>query len=192
MAERTDHTGELWLLRHGETEWSRSRQHTGRTDIPLTAEGEKAAAGVAPRLAGVHFDLVLASPLQRATRTAQLAGLDPRPEPDAMEWDYGDYEGRTTADIRTERPGWSIWTDGVPGGESLDDVAARARSVVDRVLAQAPTRAILVAHAHVIRVLAAVWVDAHPDLGQHLALDTASLSVLAHDRGTPVVLRWNT
>ena len=182
---------ELWLVRHGETEWSRVRRHTGRTDIPLTAEGERAARATAPRLAGVHFDLVLASPLQRAWRTAELAGLEPKPEPLAVEWDYGDYEGRTTVDIRTEQPGWRVWQGDVPNGETIDEVAARADAVVERVLAEAPARALLVAHGHFLRILAMRWIGLSPRLGEHFRKDTTTVSVLGWDRGVPIVEQWN-
>ena len=182
---------DLWLIRHGETEWSRDRRHTGRTDIPLTAEGERSARSLRDRLAGVHFDLVLASPLIRATRTAELAGLAPKPEPLALEWDYGIYEGRTTAAIQEEQPDWSVWTSPIPDGESLADVAGRADRVIERVRAEGGQRAVLVAHAHFLRVLGARWVDDSPDLARHLALDTATVSVLSWDRGAPAILRWN-
>ena len=182
---------QLWLVRHGETAWSRARRHTGRSDVPLTSAGERAARELAPRLSGVPFDLVLASPLGRAWRTAELAGLTPKPEPLAQEWDYGVYEGRTTADIQQAEPGWSVWTSPIAGGESLADVAGRADAVIERVRLESQARAVLVAHAHFLRVLGARWVDDSPDLARHLALDTATVSVLSWDRGAPVILRWN-
>lgn len=182
---------ELWLVRHGETEWSRSRRHTGRTDIPLTPAGEDAARSLAPRLAGVEFDLQLASPLVRAWHTAELAGLSPQPEPLAMEWDYGIYDGRTSKELLAEDPRWSIWDQPVPNGETLDEVAKRADEVIARVQSQSKDRAILVSHAHFIRVLAARWVGEHPVLARNLALDTATVSVLSWDRGIPVLLHWN-
>ncbi|MBT0773823.1 histidine phosphatase family protein [Kineosporia sp. J2-2] len=187
----TSHEPELWLIRHGETEWSRDRRHTGRSDLPLLPEGEKKAATLAPRIAGVHFDLQLASPLQRAWRTAELAGLDPKPEPNALEWDYGDYEGITTAQIQERSPGWWIWNSPVPGGESLAQVSDRADAVIRRVRDEAPDRAVLVAHAHFLRVLAARWLQQDAALGAHLALQTSTLSVLGWDRGTPIIDRWN-
>ncbi|GAB3269247.1 histidine phosphatase family protein [Kineosporia babensis] len=187
----TSNEPELWLIRHGLTEWARDRRHTGRSDIPLRPEGEAAAAELAPRLAGVHFDLQLASPLQRAWHTAELAGLDPKAEPDALEWDYGQYEGITTAQIQEQVPGWSIWTASVPGGETLAQVAARADTVIERVRQAAPTRAVLVAHAHYLRILAARWIGQDPALAAHLSLRTSTLSVLAWDRGRPVIDRWN-
>lgn len=182
---------ELWLIRHGETDWSRDRRHTGRTDRPLTADGEASARSLATRLAGVRFDLVLASPLARAWRTAELAGLAPKPEPLAQEWDYGAYEGRTTAGIQAEHPGWSVWTSPILGGESLAEVAYRADTVIARIRAEGGERAVLVAHAHFLRVLGARWVDDDPQLARHLALDTATVSMLSWDRGAPVILRWN-
>jgi probable phosphoglycerate mutase len=182
---------ELWLIRHGETEWSRVRRHTGRSDLPLTPEGEQAARALAPRLDGVHFDLVLASPLSRAWRTAELAGLTPEGEPLAVEWDYGQYEGATTEQIRQTRPGWSVWSDPVLGGESIDQVAARADAVIDRIRRQAPKRAVLVAHAHFLRILAARWIEQQPQLAERLNLQTAAISVLGWDRSVPVIDRWN-
>jgi broad specificity phosphatase PhoE len=182
---------ELWLIRHGETEWSRNRRHTGRTDLPLTPEGEKAARALAPRLDGVPFDLVLASPLIRARHTAELAGLSPQLEPLAMEWDYGEYEGITTAQIQEKRPGWSVWTDPIPGGESLDQVAARADAVIAKIRAQAPKRAALVAHAHFLRILTVRWIEQEPHLASRFNLEVSTVSVLDWDRGAPVLDKWN-
>ncbi|GLY19164.1 histidine phosphatase family protein [Kineosporia rhizophila] len=187
----TLHEPELWLIRHGLTEWARDRRHTGRSDIPLLPEGEAAAAKLAPRLADVHFDLQLSSPLQRAWRTAELAGLDPKAEPDAQEWDYGQYEGITTAQIQEQVAGWSIWTSPVPGGETLEQVSARADLVIERVRREAQTRAVVVAHAHYLRILAARWIGQDASLAAHLALHTSTLSVLGWDRGTPVIDQWN-
>lgn len=186
-----DFEPELWLIRHGETEWSRDRRHTGRSDLPLTAEGEQAARALAPRLAGISFDLVLASPLQRARRTAELAGLTPQLEPLAMEWDYGKYEGITTAQIQETEPDWSVWTSPIPGGESLDQVAGRADAVIARVRAQAPKRAVLVAHAHFLRILSVRWIEQEPLLAERFNLQTAALSQLGWDRGLPVIDQWN-
>lgn len=183
---------ELWLVRHGETEWSRVRRHTGRTDLPLTAEGERQARDLAPRLRAVPFDLVLTSPLVRARQTAELAGLIPEPEPQAVEWDYGEYEGVTTAQIRERHPDWSVWTAPVPGGESLDQVSARADAVIARVRREASKRAVLVAHAHLLRILAARWIRQSPRLAAHLSVETSAVSVLGWDRGTPMITRWNT
>jgi len=182
---------ELWLARHGQTEWSRMRRHTGRTDVPLEPEGEDAARALGKRLAEYDVDLVLASPLQRAWRTAELAGLVPVVEPRAVEWDYGDYEGLTSEQIRRRVPGWSVWTGPVPGGESIEDVAHRADAVLARIREAPGRRCLLVAHAHFLRVLAARWIGQPPQLGGNLALDTATLGVLADDRGVPVIQRWN-
>jgi len=183
------------LVRHGETEWSRDGRHTGsRSDPPLTEVGRAAARALAPRLAGRQFALVLTSPLQRAGETARLAGLDGvEVEPDLREWDYGEYEGLTTAQIREHAPGWTIWTGGCPGGETIEQVAARADSVIGRVRAAlGPEQAAaLVAHGHILRVLASRWVGAPPQAGGWLALDTASLSDLGWEREAAVVSHWN-
>jgi probable phosphoglycerate mutase len=183
----------LWIVRHGPTEWSTAGKHTGSTDIPLTDEGEREAVALRDRLAGVHFGLVLTSPLQRARRTAQLAGFpDAEVEPRAVEWDYGDYEGRTRAEIRREVPGWSPWTHpDMPHGETLAQVAARARAVVDRVQASGDPDVLLFAHGHLLRMVAVSWIDAPWDLAWRLPLEPAHLSVLGWDRGTAVVDRWN-
>jgi broad specificity phosphatase PhoE len=182
--------GEVWLVRHGPTEWSKAGRHTGRTDIPLTPDGEADATALRPVLEGREFALVLSSPLKRALETAHLAGCQPESDPDLQEWDYGEYEGRTTAAIREERPGWAIFTDGVPGGESADDVAARADRVIARVLS-APGDSILFAHGHLLRVLGARWVGAAPQAGQHLLLATAAVCILGWERETPALARWN-
>jgi broad specificity phosphatase PhoE len=191
QAASGDYEPELWLIRHGETEWSRTRRHTGRSDLPLTPEGEAAARALAPRLDGVPFDLVLASPLSRARHTAELAGLTPQLEPQAVEWDYGEYEGITTAQIQESRPGWSVWSDPIPGGESLDQVAARADTVIARIRAEAPKRAALVAHAHFLRILTVRWIAQEPRLAAHFNLEVSTVSVLGFDRGLPVIDRWN-
>jgi broad specificity phosphatase PhoE len=190
-AESDRHEPELWLIRHGETEWSRTRRHTGRSDLPLTAAGEQAAQALKSRVGSAAFDLVLASPLIRARRTAELAGLTPELEPQAMEWNYGEYEGITTAQIQETRPGWSVWSDSIPGGESLDQVAERADAVIARVRAVASTRAVLVAHAHFLRILAVRWIEQQPHLASRFGLEVATISVLGWDRGVPVVDRWN-
>jgi broad specificity phosphatase PhoE len=190
-ADQSRYEPELWLIRHGETEWSRNRRHTGRSDLPLTPEGEQAARALAPRLDGVPFDLVLASPLARARHTAELAGLTPQLEPRAMEWDYGQYEGITTAQIQERHPGWSVWSDPIPGGESLEQVAARADAVLARIRAQAPKRAALVAHAHFLRILAVRWIEQAPNLAERFNLRTSAVSVLGWDRGVAVIDRWN-
>ena len=180
------------LVRHGETAWSRDRRHTGRTDLPLTPLGESQAADLAPRLAGWPIGRVLVSPLTRAVRTAELAGLaDPEVTGDLLEWDYGDYEGRTTVSIREDRPGWDLFDDGAPGGESIDQVAAR----VDRVIAGVRTGTVdvaCVAHAHLLRVLAVRWLGVGPSAARYLVLGPASISVLGWEREQPVVEHWNT
>jgi probable phosphoglycerate mutase len=183
---------ELWLVRHGETEWVRLRRHTGRTDVPLTAHGEAQARGLAPLLAETRFARVLASPLQRARRTAELAGLGDRIEldPDLMELDYGEYEGRTTAEIRRARPGWDLWRDGCPGGETIADAARRAERVIARARA-ADGPVLLVAHSHLLRTLAACALELPVDAGRHLRLDPATISIIGAEREWPAVLLWN-
>jgi probable phosphoglycerate mutase len=183
---------EIVLVRHGETDWSRDGKHTGRTDVPLNDAGRARAKALAPRLAGREFELVLTSPLARAVETCRLAGLDARAQArdDLLEWDYGAYEGRTTPEIRADRPGWSLWSDGVPDGETAADVGARA----DRVIAELDGLggdAAVFAHGHVLRVLAARWVGLPPDAGRLLALDPATLSVLGHEHDWRVLRAWN-
>jgi broad specificity phosphatase PhoE len=183
---------ELWLARHGETEWSRSGRHTGRTDIPLTARGERQAAALGARLRGVSFALVLASPLERARRTAELAGFGDALafDPDLMEVDYGEYEGRTTAEIHRARPDWDLWRDGCPGGETIAEAAARADRVLARVRAvDGPV--LLVGHGHLTRALAARALTLDADHGRHLALDPASLSIVGAEHAAPVLWLWN-
>jgi probable phosphoglycerate mutase len=182
----------LWLIRHGETSWSLSGAHTGSTDIPLTAVGEEKAAQIGERLAGLDFSLVLTSPLQRALRTCELAGFGAQAEidPDLVEWNYGAYEGLTTSEIRRERPDWHLFRDGVPGGESIEDVAARARRVIDR-LAGLPGNKALFAHGHILRVLASCWVGLPPVEARLFSLGTASISALGFERETRVITRWN-
>ncbi len=185
---------QMWLVRHGTTEWSRDGRHTGRTDVPLLPEGQAQAEAVGERLAaGVpHPALVLTSPLARAAATCRLAGLGDRAEPceDLLEWDYGDYEGRTTAEIRAERPGWTLWTDGVPGGESAADVGRRADEVIRRARA-VDGDVVCFSHGHLLRVLAARWVGLPPVGGRLLGLAVGSLSVLGWEREVPVVARWS-
>jgi len=182
----------LVLVRHGETEWSRDRRHTGRTDIPLTPVGEVQARSLAPRLAGWTFAEVLVSPLIRATETAELAGLGgAEVTPDLVEWDYGDYEGRTTADIREERPGWDLFVDGVPHGETIGQVADRVDRVIARVRAGSGDVA-CVAHAHLLRILAVRWLDLAPADSRYLVLGPASISVLGWEREQAVIEHWNT
>ena len=191
--------GDLILLRHGETEWSKSGRHTGRTDIPLTFDGEAAAVALGPILARREIVAAFSSPAQRAVRTAELAGLtDVKQDLDLWEWDYGGYEGLTTPQIREHRPGWYLWRDGViPGnaehpGESAQQVGER----VDRVLARvhpllADGDVALVAHGHVLRVLTARWLRLEPSDGRLFRLDTGTVSTLGHERGEPVILSWN-
>lgn len=193
--------GRLLLVRHGETEWSRSGQHTGHTDIPLTAAGEQKAASLHARLSDVHPALILCSPLGRAQRTAELAGLWPaQTDPDLLEWDYGGWEGRTTADIRQALgdPNWTVWSAPVPGGaspgEQPEDVAVRAMRVLRRcapVLAEGGTCA-LVAHGHVLRILAATWLGLPARDGRLWVLDAGAISVLGFEREQHVILAWNT
>ena len=185
------------LVRHGATEWSVTGQHTGRTDLPLTDDGREEAKQLGARLAREDFGLVLVSPLVRARETARLAGFaigdkDSRAEvdPDLIEWDYGAYDGRTAVDIRRERPGWTPWTGGYPGGETLDDLAVRADRVLARVRAVEADVA-LFAHGHILRVIAARWLGQPPVDGSRYYLSTASVSVLAWERETPVIDRWN-
>jgi probable phosphoglycerate mutase len=183
---------ELWLIRHGETEWSASGRHTGRTDIPLTEEGIRQARALGRYLAGRPFALVLTSPLSRAADTCRLAGYGSvaRPSEDLLEWDYGQAEGRTTAEMRAERVGWSVWTGGPPGGETVEEVGRRTDRVIARAL-EASGDAALFAHAHVLRILAARWLGLPPDDGRLFVLGPASLSVLGWEREIRVLSRWN-
>jgi broad specificity phosphatase PhoE len=191
--------GEVVLLRHGETEWSRDGRHTGRTDIPLTPKGEAAARAVGPALAARKVALVVASPLTRAVRTAELAGAtDIRIDDDLREWDYGGYEGRTTPDIQVGRPGWYLWRDGVPPGddEHPGETVAQVGERADRVLARIRPAlddgdVLLVGHGHTLRVLTARWLEQPPDHGRLVALDTATLSVLGHEHDLPVIRSLN-
>jgi broad specificity phosphatase PhoE len=186
------HGPEIVLVRHGETLWSRNGQHTGCTDIPLTDEGRRQSERLGDSLRGRRFALVLTSPLQRAAETCRLAGLGDVAllREELMEWDYGAYEGRTTPEIRAEVPGWSLWRDGVPGGETAADVGRR----VDRVIAEIGAvdgDVVLFAHGHVLRVLAARWLGLPPTEGRLFALDPATISILGYERETPVIRRWN-
>ena len=184
----------LYLARHGETAWSLSGQHTGRTDLPLTARGEANARLLAMRLAGRSFTEVLTSPLQRAARTCELAGFGPvaEREPDLLEWDYGVYEGRRSAEIHAERPDWDLFRDGGPGGEMPADVAARADRVIARVRA-VDGDVIAFASSHILRVLAARWIGLPPTGARNIVLDTTSLSALGyeHSRNDPAIHLWN-
>ncbi len=183
---------EVWLVRHGTTDWSQSGRHTGRTDVALNDAGRREAAALGRRLAGRRFALVLTSPLLRARETCRIAGYGDvaEIEPDLREWDYGEYEGRTTVEIREHDPRWTIWTGRVPGGETLEQVAERAKAVVARALT-VPGDVALFAHGHILRVLAACWLELGPERGRVLALDTATLSVLGFERETRVVRNWN-
>jgi probable phosphoglycerate mutase len=191
--------GELILLRHGETEWSASGRHTGRTDIPLTARGEAAAAALAPVLARRQIHAAFTSPAGRAVRTAELAGLgDAKPDPDLWEWDYGGYEGLTTTQIQAGRPGWYLWRDGViPGdadhpGETVEQVGARTDAVLARVQPLlAGGDVALVAHGHVLRVLTARWLQLDADDGRLFRLDTGTYSTLGTEHDYPVISSWN-
>ena len=183
---------EVVLVRHGETEWSRSGQHTGVTDLPLTEDGEAQARTIVTRLAGREFALVLSSPMQRARRTAELAGFGDRAEPDddLRERDYGEYEGLTTREIRVERPGWDVWRDDLPGGETLVAVGARADRVIERALA-ADGDTLVFAHSHLLRTLGARWIGLDPDGGGKLTLGTAAVSVLGFERERRVIKSWS-
>jgi probable phosphoglycerate mutase len=180
------------LVRHGETEWARLGRHTGHTDIPLTEAGRLQALALGPRLAGLPFATVLSSPLSRALETARLAGFADRLnlDPDLREWDYGADEGRTTPEIRTERPGWSVWTDGVRDGEAIEAVGARVDRVIERSRAL-DGDSLCFAHGHVLRVLTARWLGLAPAAGALFALGTATISILDWERETPVISRWN-
>jgi probable phosphoglycerate mutase len=189
--------GRLVLVRHGETEWSRTGQHTGVTDLPLTPAGEEAARGLAGAMKDFDFSLVLSSPLQRARRTAELAGLQPEVDPDLAEWDYGAYEGLTTRQVR-ERLGydWTVFEHGVaPGetpGETVEEVAARASQVVRRAVeAMASGDVVLVAHGHLLRVLTSVFLQKEPRFGAQLLLDAGAVSVLEYEKELPAVRLWN-
>jgi broad specificity phosphatase PhoE len=184
---------ELVLVRHGETEWSRGGRHTGRTDVPLTSAGERDARQLRRRLTAWEFRLVLTSPLQRAARTAELAGLVAHIDDDLVEWDYGPEEGRTTAQARETRPGWSVW-DGTGLGETLEEVAARQRRLLEKMrpVIASGENACLVGHGHALRILAACWLGLPPGVGQQLVLSAGSLSTLGFEHGCPAVLAWNT
>jgi broad specificity phosphatase PhoE len=191
--------GDLILLRHGETAWSKSGQHTGRTDIPLTSNGEAAAKALAPLLAQRDIVAVFTSPAQRAARTAALAGLTgAQQDPDLWEWDYGGYEGLTTAQIQEQHPGWNLWRDGVIPGDAAHpgETEAEVGQRVDRVLARArPLLAdgdvVLVAHGHVLRVLTARYLLLEPSFGRRLRLDTGTISTLSTEHDDPVISSWN-
>jgi broad specificity phosphatase PhoE len=183
---------ELWLARHGETEWSRDGRHTSHTDLPLTPAGVEETRLLARSLAGVRFDLVITSPLRRAADTAALLGFpDARRDPAVAEWDYGDYEGLTTATIREKDADWHIWNHHTPGGETAEQVAARADRVIERALTDVSERALIVSHGHFLRVLAARWVGQPAAFGMALLLGTAALSVLGWEREARGIRHWN-
>jgi probable phosphoglycerate mutase len=182
----------IFLIRHGETEWSRDGKHTGVTDVLLTEQGRKIARLLQPVLAQENFVVVLSSPLQRARETCELAGLGKAAaiEPNLMEWNYGEYEGLTTKQIQSARPGWSVFHHGCPGGETPEQVAGRADRVLAKVRA-ADGNVALFAHGHILRVLAARWINLPASSGEHLLLDTATLNVLSYYYGTPALKMWN-
>lgn len=192
MSPLTLRPGDVVLVRHGETAWSRSGQHTGRTDIPLTPAGEAAARALAPVLTGLPLARVLSSPLARARRTCELAGCGERMELDAdlMEWNYGAYEGRTSAEIEATAPGWLVFRDGCPEGESPEAVGARVDRLIARLKA-GPGPTLVVAHGHLLRVLAARWLGLPPLAGRNFLLDTTTISVLSDYKGTPALGCWN-
>jgi broad specificity phosphatase PhoE len=184
--------GELWLFRHGETEWSLSGAHTGKTDLPLTDAGRVRAQAMGQFLKGRRFALVLTSPMSRARETCRLAGYGDvaQVDPNLLEWDYGDYEGRTTAQIREQRPGWSLWVDGVPNGETVEQVYQRGCAVINRATSAGGDVA-LFAHGHILRILTACWLGLEPKAGRLFALGTGSLSILGFERETRVITQWN-
>lgn len=192
MSSGDDPAGpELWLVRHGETEWSRDGRHTSVTDLDLTTTGVEVARALRARLAGTTFDLVLSSPRRRARRTAELAGCtDVEVDADLVEWDYGDYEGVTTAKIREQVPSWTVWTHPTPGGETAAQVSERLDRVITRVR-KAGGRVLVFGHGHCLRALAARWIEQPVDEGRFFKLDTATISSLGYERDFPVVLRWN-
>lgn len=183
---------EVWLIRHGETQWSLSGQHTSSTDITLTEHGREQARSLAPKLAAQHFDAVLCSPMTRAVETCQLAGLGGQMTitADLHEWNYGVYEGRTTADIQKTDPAWSIWRSLMPQGEDLAQVQARATAVVESLLTMRG-RVALFSHGHFLRALGACWISGSTALGEHLYLDTASVSILGFDHESRAIRCWN-
>jgi probable phosphoglycerate mutase len=183
---------EVFAIRHGETAWSLSGQHTGKTDIPLTDNGRELAKQLQPALAKEQFTLVLVSPRQRAQETCRLAGLGPRAviDPDLAEWDYGDYEGVTSKEIHAKAPNWELFRDGCPGGESPEQVGARADQVIARAR-QVEGNVALFAHGHILRVLGARWIGLPPNGGQHLLLETGTISVLGYYRDSPAIRIWN-
>ena len=191
MSADASYVSELWLVRHGETEWSRDGRHTSTTDLPLTEHGIEVAHTLAPRLAEVEFAQVLTSPRLRARRTAELIGHgDAEVDEGLVEWAYGDYEGISTAVIRETVPGWTVWSHPTPNGETAEQVTER----LDRVVARARSsegRTLVFGHGHALRALTARWLEQSVDEGRYFRLDTSTLSVLGWERETPVLLRWN-
>jgi broad specificity phosphatase PhoE len=186
-----EHDVELWLVRHGETEWSRDGKHTSTTELDLTQKGVEVACTLRDKLAGIGFDLVLTSPRHRARRTAELAGFpDSEVDEDLVEWDYGEYEGVTTAEIREKVPGWTVWTHPTPGGETADQVSERLDRVVARVR-EYGGRVLAFGHGHAMRSLAARWIEQPVAEGRFFKLDTATISTVGYERDFPVVIRWN-
>jgi probable phosphoglycerate mutase len=183
---------EIWLVRHGETEWSQAGKHTGRTDVPLTDLGKRRAQALGEALALKPFALVLTSPLARARETCRLAGFGDRARITAelAEWDYGIFEGRRTADIRSEIPSWSIWQTDVPRGEAVEQVARRAERVIEEALT-AVGDVVLFSHGHMLRILTSCWLGLPPQSGRLFALDTGSISVVGFERETRVIRSWN-
>jgi probable phosphoglycerate mutase len=183
---------QIWLARHGETEWSRTGRHTGRTDIELTEKGREQASALAPALAKREFARVISSPLSRAVETCRLAlpSFSIELSDALLEWDYGAYEGMTSEQIREKRPGWVLWRDGCPGGETAADVGARVDPLVAELL-KATEDVALFAHGHVLRVIAARWLGLRPGDGAYFALDTATLSILGWEHAAAVIRRWN-
>jgi broad specificity phosphatase PhoE len=186
----TENRPELVLIRHGETEWSRSGQHTGRTDLPLTETGRNEARSISAAVADFDFSHAFASPLQRAWETAELVGLHPVRDDDLLEWDYGQYEGITTAETRQTIPDWSVWTHEILGGESADEVGGRADRAIDR-LSQLNGPVAVIAHGHFLRIFAARWLDLDAREGRRLVLNTSTLSLLGWERENRVIRRWN-
>jgi probable phosphoglycerate mutase len=183
---------QIYLIRHGETEWAASGRHTGRTDIPLTQRGREQAVHLLPIFEDVSFEVILSSPLQRARQTAEIAGLVSRLEicDDLMEWDYGDYEGLTTQEIRLQVPGWTVWTHPCPNGESGEAISQRVDRVIERI-AKASGNVALFAHGHFLRLLASRWIEQSYDFGRYLQLGTSTLSILGLDRGSRLIRTWN-
>ena len=185
-------TPEVALVRHGQTEWSKTARHTGRTDIPLTDLGRKQARALGRMIEDDQFDQMLSSPLSRAWETMELAGLVGQAvaSSDLVEWDYGEYEGLSTVEIRLDHPGWTVWTHPIIGGESIEDVSVRADLVISSLL-ESEGSAVLFAHAHILRILAARWMGLSPEAGAALSLDTATLSTLGWERENRVIRTWN-